>query len=134
MHYLENPFKKIVVAGAIAMNAAACAAGAGEKAEAMNPQDAMAEQSANSPEVVRKKLLDSMKLGLNENSDGTGVLVAIGEGLSIDMAEDVANQALQSMKIEYDDYVFLPSSGTPKVEKASDGHFYVRVSLKGAKK
>lgn len=134
MSYFENPFKKMVVAGAIAMNAAACAPGAGERAGAMSSQDAMAEQSANSPEEVKKKLLDGMEVGLNENSDGSAVLVAIGEGLSIDGAEDNANQALQSMKIKHDDFVFLPKSGASKVEKASDGHFYVMVSLKGAKK
>jgi hypothetical protein len=131
---IENPFKNIVVAGAIAMNAAACAPGAGEKSGAMTPQDSKMESVAeNSPEAVQKRLLDGMKVGMNDMGDGKVVLVAMKSGFSIDVAEKFAREDLKDMKSDLEGVVFLPTSGAPKVEKASDGNFYVVMKIIGSK-
>ena len=133
---IKKKLKRMATYGAIALGtsgAVGCAPGAGDKAGAMTSQDASAEQAGlNSPEKVQERLLDGMKLGLNDLGDGAVALVAIGEGMSQDGAEDMARSQIDDMKKANKGYAFLPTSGAPKVEKASNGSFYVVVKIVGS--
>jgi hypothetical protein len=134
MKNFDNPFKEILVAGAIAMGATACAPGSGEKAGVTSAHDANMEQSVdNSPESVQKRLLGDLKVGVNESGGGDVILVVLSSGLSIDGAEEFARAELNKMKSQISGVAFLPSSGVPKYDKAADGNYYVMLKLRGIK-
>ena len=131
---LSNKLKKTAVYGAMALGSAACAPGSGETSSPASAYEGKVEISQdNSPESVRETLLKGRNTGLNDYGNGEYSLVAIGRALDPDTAEDNAKSEIQQMRMNNKGVVFLPVSGSSKIEKASDGFYYVLIEQKGMK-